>query len=357
MVPIGKRVLITGNEAIAEAAIQAGCRFYAGYPITPQNEICAYMAHRMPEVKGTFIQSESEIAAVNMVFGALVAGAKAMTSSSSPGISLKQEGISYLAACHLPAVIINMMRGGPGLGDIRPAQSDYFQATKGGGHGDYHLIVLAPSTVQEAFDLTFKAFAYAEEYSNPVMILGDGILGQMMEPLIIKQADPKIDMTKVDRDYILDGCKDREARSVHSLFLQEGELEQWNERLQKKYRSIEKNLIEAEELFTDDAEVILIAYGSTSRICKAVLKKARSQGKKIGLMRPISLWPFPYERIRSLCKKNRKFIVVEMSAGQMIEDVQLAISGACEVYFKGRMGGGIPDEDKILEKIDEVSKR
>ncbi len=350
-----KRVLFTGNAAIAEAAIQAGCRFYAGYPITPQNEIPEYMAKRMPEVGGTFIQSESEIAAINMIFGALVAGAKAMTSSSSPGISLKQETISYLAACHLPAVIINMMRGGPGLGDIRPAQSDYFQATKGGGHGDYRLIVLAPATVQEAFDLTCESFYLAEKYLNPVMILGDGILGQMMEPLLIKE-NPTAS-SKIDKDYVLDGCSGREPRLIRSLFLREGELEKWNAKIQENYRVIEREICKYEEFHTKDSDLVLVAYGSTYRICKSVMDTARQKGLKVGLFRPISLWPFPYDEVASIADKKRNFLVVEMSAGQMVEDVRLAVNGRSPVYFKGRTGGGVPDEGKILEKIEEILKR
>ncbi len=351
-----KKILTTGNEAIAEAAIQAGCRFYAGYPITPQNEICAYMAARMPEVGGTFIQSESEIAAINMVFGALVTGARAMTSSSSPGISLKQEGISYLAACQLPAVIVNVMRGGPGLGDIKPAQSDYFQATKGGGHGDYHLIVLAPATVQEAYNLTYEAFDIAAKYRNPVMILGDGILGQMMEPLIIKQMNPEEVNKRPELDYILNGCKGREPRVIRSLFLGEGELEEWNAKLQDKYRNLEIELNRAEEINVNDAELILIAYGSTFRICKAVMTQARRRGLRVGLIRPITLWPFPYATIKNISDRKRKILVVEMSSGQMVEDVRLAVAGEAKVYFTGRTGGGIPEEDKILDKIEEILK-
>lgn len=355
--PATKKSLSTGNEAIAEAAIQAGCRFYAGYPITPQNEIPAYMSARMPEVGGTFIQSESEIAAVNMVFGACVAGARAMTSSSSPGISLKQEGISYLAACHLPAVIVNMMRGGPGLGDIRPAQSDYFQATKGGGHGDYSLIVLAPATVQEAFDFTYEGFYLAEKYSNPLMILGDGILGQMMEPVVMKKNEAIPFDSLPEKEYILTGCKGRPARCIRSLFLKEGELEKWNQQLQEKYRSIERSLRRYEALHVDNAELVLISYGSTARICKAVMSKAREKGLAVGSFRLISLWPFPYEEIRALCDKKRTFLVVEMSAGQMVEDVRLAVEGRSPVHFKGRTGGGIPDEDKILAKIEGILKK
>ncbi len=355
----GKRILATGNVAISEAAIQAGCRFYAGYPITPQNEIPTYMSERMPQVGGVFIQSESEIAAINMVFGALVAGVRAMTSSSSPGISLKQEGISYIAACNLPAVIVNMMRGGPGLGDIRPAQSDYFQAVKGGGHGDYKLIVLAPSTVQEAFDLTYDGFEYATKYKNPVMILGDGILGQMMEPLVIK--DNVSNGVEIDNnfsdDYRLDGCRGRRPRRIRSLYLGEGELEWWNRELQKKYRLIEKELTLYEEEYINDAEIVLVAYGSSARICKSVVLNARELGYRVGLFRPITLWPFPYERLSFLSGGGRKFLVVEMSAGQMLEDVKLALGDRSEVFFKGRMGGGVPDEERILKKIEEIADK
>lgn len=350
-VEIGEKVLSTGNEAIAEAAVQSGCRFYAGYPITPQNEIPEYMSRRMPEVGGTFIQSESEIAAINMVFGALAAGARAMTSSSSPGISLKLEGISYIAGCKLPAVIVNMMRGGPGLGDIRPSQSDYFQAVKGGGHGDYRLITLAPATVQEAYDLTYEAFYLADKYTNPVMILGDGILGQMMEPLEVREFSfPELP----EKDYKLDGCRDREPRSVHSLYLKEGELEELNNELQEKYKVIQKDVCRVEVINEEDSELFLVAYGSVFRICRSVMQEARKRGYKVGIIRPITLWPFPSEKIASLCGGGRNFLVVEMSAGQMVEDVRLAVNGEAGVYFKGRTGGGVPDESKIMKKIEEI---
>jgi 2-oxoglutarate ferredoxin oxidoreductase subunit alpha len=343
------KVLTNGNEAIAEAAVQAGCRFYAGYPITPQNEICAYFARRMPEVKGTFIQSESEIAAINMVFGAAVAGARCMTSSSGPGISLKQEGISFIAACQLPVVIVNMMRGGPGLGDVSPSQSDYFQATKGGGHGDYHLIVFAPENVQEAYSLTFNAFNYADYYRNPVMILGDGILGQMMEP--IEQINPSFDLQMPQKDFILDGCKGREPRSIMSLFLREGELERHNDNLQKKYKRIEEELCLVDMEDVDQADVVIVAYGTVARICSTVMREARAEGIKIGMIRPITLWPFPYQQINAKVSGKTKVLVVEMSAGQMIEDVRLALNGKVPIDFLGRTGGGIPLVAEILKKV------
>ncbi|MBN1493350.1 MAG: 3-methyl-2-oxobutanoate dehydrogenase subunit VorB [Candidatus Omnitrophica bacterium] len=343
------KVLTNGNEAIAEAAVQAGCRFYAGYPITPQNEIPGYFARRMPEVKGTFIQSESEIAAINMVFGAAVAGARCMTSSSGPGISLKQEGISYIAACQLPVVIVNMMRGGPGLGDVSPAQSDYFQATKGGGHGDYHMIVFAPEDVQEAYTLTFNAFNYADYYRNPVMILGDGILGQMMEP--IEQVNPSFELPLPEKDYILDGCRGREARSMMSLFLREGELERHNAILQEKYKRIQEELCLVEMVDVDQSDVVIVAYGTVARICNTVMREASNEGIKVGLIRPITLWPFPAKQIYDKVKNNAKVLVVEMSAGQMLEDVKLALNGKANIDFLGRMGGGIPLVVDILKKV------
>lgn len=342
---MNEKVLISGNEACAEGAVQAGCRFYAGYPITPQNEITAYLSHRMDEVKGVFIQAESELAAINMIFGAAVAGNRAMTSSSSPGISLKQEGISYLAGCELPAVIVNVMRGGPGLGNISPSQSDYFQATKGGGHGDYHLIVLAPATSQEMFDLTKTAFDIADKYRNPVMILGDGILGQMMEPVVIKKSKPK----KQSKPWALTGCKGRKPHLIKSLFLKEGALEELNRKFQKKFKLIEKNEIKYEEYKTKDADIILVAYGTTSRIARNAVDELRKSKIKAGLFRPITLWPFPYKELKKLDTEKTKFLVAEMSAGQMLEDVKLAIEDSKRIKFYGRMGGGVPEVDEILK--------
>lgn len=348
-----QRFLITGNEAIAEAAIQAGCRFYAGYPITPQNEIPAYMSRRMPEAGGVFIQAESELAAINMVLGASAAGSRAMTSSSSPGISLKQEGISYLAGCQLPAVIVNIMRGGPGLGNISPAQSDYFQATKGGGHGDYRCIVLAPSTVQEAADLTGLAFDLADKYRNPVIILGDGMLGQMMEAVTAKNAKK---IPQRNKDWILTGAKNRKPNIIRSLFLGEGVLENWNNALQAKYKKIETSESRFESFYLEDSKIILVAYGTMARIAKEAMREARAKGIKVGLIRPISLWPFPEDAFIKFSNKSKRFLVVEMSAGQMIEDVRLAVDGKAKVEFYGRTGGSIPSKEEILKQIKLINK-
>ncbi|MFH1848461.1 MAG: 3-methyl-2-oxobutanoate dehydrogenase subunit VorB [Candidatus Omnitrophota bacterium] len=346
-----KKVLMCGHEALAEAAIIAGCRFYAGYPITPQNEIPAYMSKRMPEAGGVFMQSESELAAINMVFGSSLTGTRAMTSSSSPGISLKQEGISYLAACELPAIIVNIMRGGPGLGNIGPSQSDYFQAVKGGGHGDYHQIVIAPASVQEIADLTMLSFDLADEYRMPVMILGDGILGQMMEPVEFKaETRPEI-----KKDWILDGCKGRKPRIIKSLILSERELEKFNLKLQEKYNRIKDKEQRCEVLYGDDSEIMLVAYGTSSRICRSVVENLRKKGKKIGMARPITLWPFPENAFKKLAKNVKAFLVVEMSCGQMIEDVKLAIDCARAVHFYGRTGGEIPAEDEIIKEIENIN--
>ena len=349
-----RKMLMCGNDACGEGAILAGCAFYAGYPITPQNELTAYMAKRMGETGGVFIQAESELAAINMVFGASVAGVRAMTSSSSPGISLKQEGISYLAGCELPCVIVNMQRGGPGLGNIAPAQGDYFQAVKGGGHGDYKIIVLAPASAQELMDYTYIAFDLADKYRNPVMILGDGLLGQMMEPIQIKSAAGR---PLVDKPWALTGCKGRQARFIRSLFLGDGALEEHNKKLQEKFNNIKKNEIRAETLNIKDADIILVAYGSVARIARAGMELGRAKGLKVGLIRPITLWPFPEKTIADISGKAKKFLVVEMSAGQMVEDVMLAVKGRAEVDFYGRMGGGIPTEEEILKKIEALVKQ
>ena len=348
-----KKILMCGNEAIAEAAIIAGCRFYAGYPITPQNEIPAYMSKRMPEVGGVFIQSESEISAINMVFGASLTGFRAMTSSSSPGISLKQEGISYLAACELPAVIVNIMRGGPGLGNIAPSQSDYFQATKGGGHGDYHTIVVAPASLQEMADLTMLSFDLADKYRTPVMILGDGILGQMMAPVELVARRSSFVVRK-EKDWILDGCKGRKPRIIRSLLLADGELERLNLKLQKKYNEIKDKEQRCEVLYGDDSEIMLVAYGTPSRIARSVVEKLRKTGKKIGMLRPMTLWPFPEKELKKLAKKVKAFLVIEMSCGQMVEDVRLAIDCSKPVYFYGRSGGQIPGETEIIKEIEKI---
>ena len=346
-----KKVLITGNEAIAEGAIQAGCRFYAGYPITPQNELTAYMASHMPEAGGIFIQSESEIAAINMLFGASAAGARSMTSSSSPGISLKQEGISYIAGAELPAVIVNVMRGGPGLGNIWPAQSDYFQATRGGGHGGYRSIVLAPACVQECYDLMFLAFDLADEYRIPAVILGDGMLGQMMELLLVRGRKNKIP----PKPWALTGCKGRNPNIVKSFYMIEGDLERFNLSLQRKYKIIQQKEERFEGLFLDDAKIILVAYGTMARIAKSTVNTLRKKGKKIGLIRPVTLWPFPNKAFALRPKPNVKYLVIEMSYGQMVVDVKLAVNGKAGVEFLGRAGGGVPSEEDIIKKISGMS--
>ncbi len=343
--------LMTGNDAMAEAAIQAGCRYYFGYPITPQNEFTAYMARHMPQVGGTFIQSESEIAAINMVMGASAAGGRAMTSSSSPGISLKQEGISYIAGDQLPAVILNVVRGGPGLGNIAPAQCDYFQATRGGGHGDYRCIVLAPSTVQEGTELIQDAFDLAEKYRNPVLILSDGRMGQMMEPVEFKPR-PKVETPP--KDYILTGKKGRERRIIRSLFLKEPELEAWNKIIQEKLMKIEENEIRYETKMVEDADLILIAYGTCARNSKEALRTLREKGRKVGVFRPITLWPFPYYALSEVVRGARAALVVEMSAGQMVEDVYLAVKGTRPIFFYGRMGGIVPSATEIVQQSEKI---
>ncbi|MFH1995758.1 MAG: 3-methyl-2-oxobutanoate dehydrogenase subunit VorB [Candidatus Omnitrophota bacterium] len=349
---MARKILMCGNEACGEGAVAAGCDLYAGYPITPQNELTAYLAKRMPEAGKVFIQSESEIAAINMVFGASVIGARAMTSSSSPGISLKQEGISYLFGCELPAVVVNVQRGGPGLGNISPSQADYFQATKGGGHGDYHMITLAPASVQEMFEFTYTAFDLADKYRGPVMILADGLLGQMMEPVDIRlRSEPR----KTAKPWALTGCKGRPPNIIRSLYLGEGVLERQNIKLQEKFKFIKKNEVRCETCFQRDSDIVLIAYGSIARIARSCMEKARKSGIKVGLVRPISLWPFPSAIIRELSEKRKRFLVVEMSAGQMLEDVLLAVEGRTRVEFFGKLGGAIPQEYEITAKIRELA--
>ncbi|MDP2755087.1 MAG: 3-methyl-2-oxobutanoate dehydrogenase subunit VorB [Nitrospirota bacterium] len=345
---MNKKILMRGNEVIAEAAIQAGCRFYAGYPITPQNEIPEYMSWRMPEVDGVFIQAESELAAINMVYGASAAGVRAMTSSSSPGISLKQETISYLAGAELPALIVNIQRGGPGLGNISGSQADYFQAVKGGGHGDYKLLVYAPYNLQEMWDLTVLAFDKADEYRNPVMILGDGVIGQMMEPFYPK---PYMRPELPEKDWVLDGCKGREPRVIKSLYMGEGELEMRNNILQKKYRMMKDKEVSFESYYTEDSEIIIVAFGIAARIALSSVKKLRREGFKVGLFRPITLFPFPEKELFMLSRESRRFITIEMNAGQMVEDVRLSVNGISEVLFYGRPGGTIITPEEVQEKI------
>lgn len=332
------KIFISGNHAFAEAAIRAGCKCYFGYPITPQNEIGEYMAEHLRDAGGVFLQSESEIAAINMVIGASATGVRAMTSSSSPGISLKQEGISFLAGFELPAVIVNVMRGGPGLGNIAPAQGDYFQATRGGGHGDYRTPVLAPASVQEIADLTFASFDIADKYRTPVMIMGDGMMGQMKEPVVFPEHIKELP----EKDWALKGRGDDASRYMASLILDTTEMERHNWKLDRKYKEIERNETRYEAYMIDDADVVVIAYGTTARIAKAAIKRVRKDGIRAGLIRPITLWPFPKDILVDLASKNKKFIVFEMSTGQMLEDVQLAIQGKADIKFYGRPGGVIP---------------
>lgn len=340
--------LMKGNEALAEAAIQAGCGFYAGYPITPQNEIPEYMARRLPAAGGTFVQAESEVAAINMVYGASACGARAMTSSSSPGISLKQEGISFLAGAELPAVIVNIQRGGPGLGNISASQADYFQAVKGGGHGDYRLLVYAPFNVQEMWDLTMLAFDKADEYRNPAMILGDGILGQMMEPFV---PTPYVKPDLPEKTWALTGCEGRQPNVVKSLYMGEGELERKNYALQDKYRRMQTQDVRFQADAVEDAELIVVSFGIAARIAAATVKMLRKEGMKVGHFRPITLFPFPEKQIRALAGGNRRFMVVELNAGQMVEDVRLAVNGKSEVLFYGRPGGAVFTLEELYERL------
>lgn len=349
---MSERILMSGNEALSEAAIIAGLDAYFGYPITPQNEIPAYMARRMPEMGKVFIQSESELAAINMVFGASATGKRAMTSSSSPGISLMQEGMSYLAGAELPAVVVNVMRGGPGLGNISPAQGDYFQATRGGGHGDYRTIVLGPSGVQELVDCMPLAFDLADQYRMTVLILADGILGQMMEPVVL---DKKPQRKLPPKDWALTGARDRGQNIVRSLWLADGALEKLNYKLQAKYKQVQQNEVLCEQYKIDDAQIVVVAYGIAARIVRSVVDMARAAGIKAGWIRPITLWPFPTEQISRAADKMRIFLVVELSCGQMVDDVKLAVSGKAPVVFYGRAGGGVPSVDEILERIEQLT--
>lgn len=350
---MGEKILMKGNEAIGEAAIRAGCRHFFGYPITPQNELPEYMARRLPEVGGAMVQAESEIAAINMIYGAAGAGARVMTSSSSPGISLKQEGISYIAGAELPCVIVNMVRGGPGLGGIQPAQGDYWQATRGGGHGDYRVLVLAPATIQETVDTVQDAFELADKYRTPVMILGDGMMGQMMEPVMFR------DETVTDlpeKEWATTGLRNHPGRRnvINSLYLQPDKLEQHNDHLQRKYAEIEAREVRYEEVDLVDADLVVAAYGTTARIVISAIEAARQEGLRVGLIRPITLWPFPSEPFAQAAEKAKAFLSVEMSAGQMVEDVRLAVNGKRPVYFYGRTGGMVPTPEDVLAKFKEI---
>jgi 2-oxoglutarate ferredoxin oxidoreductase subunit alpha len=350
-----ERVLMKGNEAIGEAAIRAGCCFYAGYPITPQNELTEYMSYHMPEAGRVFVQSESEVAAINMVYGAAATGVRAMTSSSGPGISLKQEGLSYMCGAELPCFFANIVRGGPGLGNIAPAQSDYFQATRGGGHGDYRTIVLAPSTVQELFDLTMLGFELADKYLNPAMVLGDGILGQMREPLVLR--DPLDYDPSFKNDWALGNSAGRSKHVITSVRLAPGTLEKHNMKLFRKYQEIEEKEQRYELTDVDDADVVIIAYGTSARVAKSAVAMARESGDiKLGVIRLITLWPYPTKIIREYAEKGKKFLVVEMSLGQMREDALLATCGSTDVSLLAHTGGGLPTEEEVLDTARKVMK-
>ncbi len=346
------KVLMKGNEAIAEAAIQAGCMHYFGYPITPQTEVAAYMAKRMPKIGGCFLQAESEVAAINMVYGVASTGKRVMTSSSSPGISLKSEGLSYLAGADLPALVVNVQRGGPGLGGIQPSQSDYFQATKGGGHGDFHMIVLAPSSVQEMADLTVKGFDLADKYRMTSMILADGTMGQMMEPVSLNYGEQK----KYDKSWAVTGTQMKRAHNIiNSLSLVPEELEKFNFARYEKYAKVEKNEVMYETYMTDDAEICIVAFGIAARVAKNAVVEARKMGIKAGLFRPITLWPFPKKQLDALADKVNAFVSVELSMGQMVEDIELSIHSKKPVHLVNRAGGMIPSPEQVIEKIVELN--
>ena len=347
--------LMKGSEAIAEAAIRAGARFFFGYPITPQTEVAAYMAKMMPKVGGTYLQAESEVAAINMVYGASAAGARVMTSSSSPGISLKSEGISYMAGADLPGVIVNVQRGGPGLGSIQPSQADYWQATKATGHGDFHIVVYAPSTVQEMADYAFKAFDTADKYRVPVMIMADGMLGQMMEPVELPEHK---DRKLPEKPWAACGHENkREHNIINSLYLTPNALEDLVRARYERYKIVEEKEQRAEEYRTEDADVIVVAYGASSRVARSAVNKAREAGKKVGLIRPITLWPFPKDAIKRAADHAKELLVVEMSMGQMVDDVRLAVNGQCPVRFFGRTGGVIPTPDEVLAAIVALNEK
>lgn len=345
-----RRILISGNEAAGEGAIYAGCDAYYGYPITPQNEFTAYMSRRMPELGRVFVQAESELSAINMVYGSAAAGARTMTSSSSPGISLMQEGLSYLAASELPCVVVNVQRGGPGLGNLGPAQSDYWQSCRAGGHGDYRCFVLAPSSVQEMFDLVAYAFEFADKYRNPVVVLSDARIGQMMEPLELPEEPPPPPPPK---PWALTGAQGRDPNVIKTLLLDEDVLEELNRRLQEKYRKTQELDVLYEELGTEDAEFVIVAYGTAARLAKEAL--SHNKRPRIGLLRPITLFPFPRARIVELASYVKAFISVEMSSGQMIDDIRLAVEGRKPIYLVNRMGGHVPSSTQILSAIREIA--
>jgi len=345
------RKLMKGNEAIAAAAINAGCRHFFGYPITPQNEIPEYMSRELPKVGGAYVQAESEVAAINMIYGAAGAGARVLTSSSSPGISLMQEGISYIAGAELPCVLVNIMRGGPGLGGVQPSQADYFQATRGGGHGDYRVLVLAPANLQEAVDLTQLAFDLADRYRNPVMVLADGMIGQLMEPVEITPYRPAPDLPP--KDWATSGTARSGGRQrvINSLYLDPNDLERHVRAIHAKYAEAERRETRFELIRCEDADVVLVAYGTTSRIARSALEKCRRLGLRVGLLRPITLYPFPAAAFEQVMARAKSFLVVEMSMGQMLDDVKIAVAGRRPVGFYGRTGGVVPTPDEVVRQV------
>lgn len=346
------KILMKGNEAIGAAAIKAGCKYFFGYPITPQNELPEYMSREMPKKDGVFLQAESEVSAINMVYGAAGSGARVMTSSSSPGVALKQEGISYIAGAQLPCVIVNISRGGPGLGGIQPSQADYFQSTRGGGNGDYRLLVYAPSTLQEAVDLVMEAFEAADYYRNPVMVLGDGMIGQMMEPVEFKEPTKR---ELPPKDWATTGTEmKRSPNIINSLSLDAAELERMNINLKEKYNLMEKNEVRYETFNMENAELVMVSYGTTSRIVKNAIKALKEEGINVGLIRPITLYPFPIKAFEEIPETTKSLLSVEMSMGQMIDDVKIASKGRWPVNFYGRSGGMIPNPDDIVAKVKEI---
>ncbi|SNT05878.1 2-oxoglutarate ferredoxin oxidoreductase subunit alpha [Anaerovirgula multivorans] len=347
------RILMKGNEAIGAAAIKAGCRYFFGYPITPQNELPEFMSKEMPKVDGVYVQAESEVAAINMVYGAAGTGARVMTSSSSPGIALKQEGITYIAGAELPCVIVNISRGGPGLGGIQPSQADYFQSTRGGGNGDYRLLVYAPASLQEAVDLVIEAFDAADYYRNPVMVIGDGMIGQMMEPVEFREPATKRELPT--KDWATTGTNSsRKPNIINSLALDPEELEKHNIKLDKKYKEMEEKEVRYEMYKMEDAEVVMVAYGTTARIAKNAVDALEKEGIKVGLIRPITLWPFPYKAFKEIPATAKALLSVEMSMGQMIDDVKIANEGRLPVEFYGRAGGMIPTPEAIAAKVKDI---
>jgi len=351
---MAEKVLMKGNEALAEAAICAGCHHFFGYPITPQTELAAYMAKKMPKIGGTYLQAESELASINMVLGAAAAGVRTMTSTSSPGLSLMTEGISYIAGCDLPCLIVNVQRGGPGLGGIQPSQADYYQATKATGHGDFQLIVLAPSTVQEMVDMVFLAFELGEKYRMPAMLFSDGLLGQMMEPVEL----PEPGTVKVsEKPWAVTGHNNERTHNiVNSLYLEPDLLEKTVRARYERYAQCQATEQRCEELMVDDADIVLVAYGASSRVCRSAVVEARAQGIKVGMIRPITVWPFPVDAIKKAAEHAKAFLTVEMSMGQMVDDVRLALNGARPTYFYGRTGGMIPSPAEVLEEIKKIQE-